>query len=158
MPEKLTAAIIVQHFKDRYPAVIAKLEDYQIAKAAFLVEVGKECLELLRSVLEPFPDHIIVGRRRAMRKVMREIEEQLPTIPGIGAPQISRWIKWAGVAELLGDVTGLGQNQMHRLDSIIVPRTHSRTSSSLAFHGSFSRNTAVGSRSEERRVGKECRL
>ena len=39
--EKLTAVLIGQHFADRYAAIVTKLDEWEQAKASFLVEVGR---------------------------------------------------------------------------------------------------------------------
>src|SRR5438270_13211296 len=98
--EKLTASQVAQHYKDRYAAISHKLDDWEQAKAAFLVEVGKECLALIRQALDPLPEHDLTGRKAARAQIVKEIEEQLPSVEGIGAPQVNRWIRWAGAGDV----------------------------------------------------------
>jgi hypothetical protein len=103
MPKEkpLTAALIGQHFADRYAAIHTKLDEWEQAKAAFLVEVGKECLTLIRKVLDPLAEHDVTGRKAARALTVKEIEDQLPEAEGIGAPQVNRWIRWAGAGEVI---------------------------------------------------------
>jgi len=103
--EKLTAADVAQRFQDGYTEVARHLHDYELCKARFLCIVGHDCLQVVRGVLEPFPDHDLTGRKAARSKAIKEIEELLPELDGIGAPQVNRWIRWAGIAEVLGGET-----------------------------------------------------
>jgi hypothetical protein len=118
MPDvKLTAAIVAERFRERYTAISGVLDEWERSKAAFLVGVGKECLTLIRQVLEPFPEHDVAGRKAARAQVVKEIEDQLPELEGIGAPQVNRWIRWAGAGEVIcrpDDLTWpAGLKQMH---------------------------------------------
>ena len=99
--QKLSAVLIGQHYADRYAAILTKLDEWEQAKATFLVEVGKECLALIRKVLEPLPEHDVTGRKSARAQTVKEIEDQLPEVEGIGAPQVNRWIRWAGAGEVM---------------------------------------------------------
>jgi hypothetical protein len=113
--EKLTAADVAQRFQDGYVEVARHLHDYEVSKARFLFSVGHDCLRVIRGVLEPFPDHDLTGRKAARSKAVKEIEELLPELDGIGAPQVNRWIRWAGIYEVLGnELSGLpGLKQAH---------------------------------------------
>jgi hypothetical protein len=117
--EKLTAADVAQRFQERYVEVARHLHDYELSKAMFLFAVGHDCLQAVRSVLEPFPDHDLVSRKAARSKAVKEIEELLPEAEGIGVPQVNRWIRWAGIAELVGEVQGLKQAHLMVLEKFI---------------------------------------
>jgi hypothetical protein len=123
--EKLTAVLIGQHYADRYAAILTKLDEWEQAKAHFLVEVGKECLALIRKVLEPLPEHDVAGRKAARAQTVKAIEDQLPEAEGIGAPQVNRWIRWAGAGEVIcspDDLTwpgGLKQAHLMVLEKFI---------------------------------------
>jgi hypothetical protein len=101
--EKLTAADVAQRYQDGYVEVARHLHDYEVSKARFLFSVGHDCLRVIRGVLEPFPDHDLTGRKGARSKAVKEIEELLPELEGIGVAQVNRWIRWAGIYEVLGD-------------------------------------------------------
>ena len=100
-PPNLTAPTVGEPFRDRYAAIATKLDDWELAKAGFLVEVGRECLTLIRAAMEPFAEHELAGRKAARSDTVKQIENQLPDVEGIGAPQVNRWIRWAGVGEVL---------------------------------------------------------
>jgi hypothetical protein len=124
-PQKLTPLVIGAHFADRYAAILTKLDDWEQAKASFLVDVGRECLTLIRQVLEPLPEHDVAGRKAARAQTVKEIENELPELEGIGTPQVNRWIRWAGAGEVIGgpdDLTwpgGLKQAHLMVLEKFI---------------------------------------
>src|SRR5262245_60760577 len=99
----LSPAVIKLHFEERYASIETKLDEWEISKASFLVDVGRECLTLIRQTLEPMADHDLTGRKAARARLVKEIEEALPEVDGIGAPQVNRWVRWAGVAECVGN-------------------------------------------------------
>ena len=113
--EKLTAADVAQRYQDGYVEVARHIHEYEVSKARFLFSVGHDCLQVVRSVLDPFPDHDLVGRKAARAKAVKEIEELLPELEGIGVPQVNRWIRWAGIYDVLGnELSGLpGLKQAH---------------------------------------------
>lgn len=103
MPKQatLSPAAIGQHFTDRYAAIATRLDEWEQAKAGFLVGVGQECLTLIRQSLEPFAEHELAQRKATRADMVKQIEALLPEAEGIGAPQVNRWIRWAGVGEVL---------------------------------------------------------
>jgi hypothetical protein len=115
---KLTPAQIGQNFREGYAAVAPTLANWEKAKAVLLVTVGQECLALVRQTLEPLPDHDLVARKTSRAALIKQIEAALPAeTDGIGAPQVNRWIRWAGACALLGpqvsEVVSLGLRQSH---------------------------------------------
>jgi len=98
---KLTVELIVRNYRERYETIAVKLHQWEQDKAAFLVGVGAECLTLVRAALEPFAEHELTERKGARADLVKQIEAQLPDVEGIGAPQVNRWIRWAGVGEVL---------------------------------------------------------
>jgi hypothetical protein len=98
---KLTAATVVEHYKQGYGQIEGKLHDWEQAKARFLVDVGRECLMLVRQSLEPLGELELTARKNERAKVVKQLEELLPELDGIGVPQLNRWIRWAGVGEVL---------------------------------------------------------
>jgi len=117
--ENLTAADVAQRFQEGYVEVARRLDDFEQQKATFLFSVGRDCLKLVRSVVEPLPDHDLVGRKAARSKAVKEIEELLPELDGIGVPQVNRWIRWAGIAEVVGAVVGLKQAHLMVLEKFV---------------------------------------
>lgn len=113
----LTPALIGQYFREGYERAAPTLNEWEKAKAALLVQVGQECLVLIRTTLEPMADHDLTGRKAARCSLVKSIEEALPSeTEGIGAPQVNRWIRWAGTCELLrqeDDAVSLGLRQSH---------------------------------------------
>lgn len=113
----LRPALIGQHFREGYERAAPTLNEWEKAKAALLVQVGQECLVLIRTTLEPMADHDLTGRKAARCSLVKSIEEALPSeTEGIGAPQVNRWIRWAGACELLkqeSDAASLGLRQSH---------------------------------------------
>src|SRR5579863_757086 len=99
--EKLTAADVAQRFREGYVEGARYLDEYERWKATFLCVVGSECLQVVRSALEPFADHDLVGRKASRAKAVKEIEALLPDAEGIGVPQVNRWMRWYGIAEVL---------------------------------------------------------
>lgn len=115
---KLTPAQIGQNFREGYAQIEPTLANWEKAKAVLLVTVGQDCLALVRDMLEPLPDHDLAGRKVARAGLIKQIEEALPTeTEGIGAPQVNRWIRWAGASALLRtqetETVSLGLRQSH---------------------------------------------
>src|SRR5436190_3988408 len=107
--DRLTAADVAQRFKEGYERVARSLHEYELEKAAFLCGIGAECLQLVRDAVEPLPDHDLVGRKNARADVVKELKALLPEVDGIGVPQVDRWIRWAGIAQVVASVQGLKQ-------------------------------------------------
>lgn len=98
---KLSVELIVRNYRERYETIAVRLHQWEQEKAAFLVDVGADCLTLVRAALEPFAEHELTERKAARADLVKQIEAQLPDVEGIGAPQVNRWIRWAGVGEVL---------------------------------------------------------
>jgi|GEM_PF-4342177 len=126
--EKLTPADVAQRYQDGYVEVARHIHDYELSKAQFLFSVGHDCLRIVRCVLEPLPDHDLTGRKAARSSVVKEIEALLPELEGVGVPQINRWIRWAGIAEVMGsDLVGLKQAHLMVLEKFIDQHEPSAT-------------------------------
>lgn len=115
---QLSPQQIGEHFRTAYQSVSGKLHEWEQAKAALLVGIGRECLQLVRETLEPLPDHDLALRKSERAKLVKEIETALPAdCEGIGVPQVNRWIRWAGACELLATAQDLnapwGLKQSH---------------------------------------------
>src|SRR5437868_6728746 len=103
MPEpKLTPVQIAEHFRAAYSAVSGNLHEWEQDKAELLVNVGRECLLLVRETLEPLPEHDLALSKSERAILVKQIETELPAdSEGIGVPQVNRWIRWAGDCEVL---------------------------------------------------------
>jgi hypothetical protein len=98
---KLTTAAVVQHYRDRYDTIASKLTEWEQAKAGFLCDVGRESLMLVRQALEPLGELELTARKAKRAEIVKELEELLPDLEGIGVPQLNRWMRWAGIGEVL---------------------------------------------------------
>lgn len=104
MPDEtpqLTTAAVVQHYRERYETIATKLTEWEQAKASFLCSVGREALMLVRQALEPLGELELTARKAKRAEIVKELEELLPDLEGIGVPQLNRWMRWAGIGEVL---------------------------------------------------------